>query len=321
MEALALAQCRIHSETAPKDDQGRNALQTATPNMRIANMLPTRIYVPRAPPATSRYFACLLPSPFSLSCRSCWLLVVDLQLTLSSHWWPSTFSPHDAHSGRLPTCCYRGFSEAFTVLYSRPIGRDSPLASPVVGKSVIQSADTLTKKPLSKSHHPKDAPVEPAASHGPPITHAHSLGIRPFPSQTVHDRPLFFHLHLHPPAVGSIIPDGKKTGTPTAVPPIADSSIAGCGCLWFCGAVLYTRSAPHTHLQLGHLDPPRSSRHQDNLPSSQPTRQLTKSPKSDDLRNAPYIAADLSKTSRLSLILSLTPETVDKTLADPENHR
>ncbi|KAK7457519.1 hypothetical protein Landi51_01652 [Colletotrichum acutatum] len=149
--------------------------------------------------------------------------------------------------------------------------------------------------PLWKSHHPKDAPVEPAMSHGPPVTHARNLGIRPFPSRTVHDRPLLFHLHLHPPAVGSIIPDEKKTDTharyrvqldaasasytteefpsgkqalcsttspssssfsPIAVPPIADYYIVG---------------PPETHLPLGHLDPPRASRHQHNFPSSQPT--------------------------------------------------
>ncbi|KAK1521026.1 hypothetical protein CABS01_05531 [Colletotrichum abscissum] len=46
MEALVLVQCRILLETAPEDDQGRKTLQTAIPDMRIANKLPTRIYVP-----------------------------------------------------------------------------------------------------------------------------------------------------------------------------------------------------------------------------------------------------------------------------------
>lgn len=60
MEALVLAQCYIHSDTAPKDDQGRKTLQTAIPDMRIANKLPTRIYVPGS--SSDKPLFCMLAS-------------------------------------------------------------------------------------------------------------------------------------------------------------------------------------------------------------------------------------------------------------------
>ncbi|KAK1460157.1 hypothetical protein CMEL01_03156 [Colletotrichum melonis] len=60
MEALVLVQCRILLETAPKDDQGRKTLQTPSPDMRIANKLPTRIYVPGS--SSDEPLLCMLAS-------------------------------------------------------------------------------------------------------------------------------------------------------------------------------------------------------------------------------------------------------------------
>lgn len=101
-------------------------------------------------------------------------------------------------------------------------------------------------------------------------------------------------------------------------PIIISRGVTACGSAVLCCT---PAQPPKTDLQLGHLDPPRASRHQDNLPSSQPTRPaLQVTPVGRSSQRSLHRRQSFNNLT-LSLVLSLTLKAVDETLADPKNHR